>query len=149
MTGNISVRYKGGFRLSVNALAEITRFASLDPLRFAYEMVPFSWLVDYVYDIGGALADFEAAAKYKSAFRSGYQTKSHLFQLQANCNYSRTSVGDSRSGQLQSNRIGKAFNREIVGGFPRPQPPTLKCELGSGKLLNLAAFLGAKIGYRR
>ncbi len=149
MSGRTSARYRGGYRLNVNALAAITRFASLDPMRFAYEMVPFSWLVDYVYDIGGALADFEAAAKYKSAFRSGYQTYSYLVQHHAVCNYTRTIATDSRAGQLESDRIVKYFNRKIVTGFPRPQPPRLQCELGSGKLLNLAAFLGAKVGYGR
>jgi hypothetical protein len=142
-----SGRCKVSMWFKVNPLAWMARATSLDPAVIAWELLPYSFVVDYVYNVGGYLRNLEIAAQYGSSFMSGYKTVTSLshqsFQppRQVGASFSQAVVGYGTA----CTEVKKTLIRVGFGSLPRPQAPQFDCDLGSGQLLNCAALLGARI----
>jgi len=135
--------YRIGLTYSVNnsfnaTLASVT---TLDPLAIAWELMPFSFLVDYFFNVGGFLASLESSLGVGLDFHSGYI--SYLLVKEGSGTFieqwadSETSVLSNGSANSKS----VYFNRSVVYDFPVPMPPTFNTSLSSRRLLNTAAVL--------
>jgi hypothetical protein len=123
---------------------DITRFSSLNPLSIAWELTPYSFVVDWFYDVGGYLRNMETALLYANRFRSGtltYMTAAELNILMRKTGsdpangvefYDTSYIGSIKSRYIQ---------RTIMGSYPFPSPPSLKADLGSSRLLSGASLL--------
>jgi hypothetical protein len=136
------VEYRCKFAMSNSALESLAGFSSLNPVSFAWEALPYSFVVDWFVNVGGYLRATESALLYNQAFVSGY----------------RTSVVRSRTGSILKgmyspfdgffylyNGAGETTLtnkvRTILLSAPMPDVPRFKVDLGSGRLLNAAALL--------
>lgn len=135
MSTTIDIRYDcTGFDLS--------RWSSLNPVSIAWELMPYSFVVDWFYDIGGYLRQFETAMLFSCRFVSGY--RSHLYIC--NSEYSvKNYVTPNGSGYNRYNLKGresyKGFLRQRLTSYPFPRPPSFEVDLGSSRLLSAAALL--------
>jgi len=55
----------------------INRLTSLDPLVIAYELLPWSFVFDWIVDIGSYLENLESERRYKSFLTDNYMTTSY------------------------------------------------------------------------
>jgi hypothetical protein len=143
--GNTSWRTEMCVWLSVpSSTTRLDRLTSLNPLSIGYELIPYSFVLDWVWNMGGYLRDLETAILYSSYFKMGYKTQSWK------------QSGTYRIGRASGTPRGTSINatgsydnfaryRMYLSSFPAPSLPPFRCELGSGRLLNLAALLGSKL----
>lgn len=120
---------------------DLARFSSLNPASIAWELMPFSFVVDWMYNIGGYLRNMETMILYSRKFNSGYRTILTAGELTINS--VRTSlpgftyVGDSFAGEASILII----ERIALGAYPAPRYPTFLARLGSSRLTSAAALL--------
>jgi len=117
--------------------ARVLRWASLNPIGWAWELTTLSFVVDYFYDVGGFLKDSETALAYANTFDSGYTTA--LFAFDARC-VTRGNVGSLSYNLVGGVRVVK-FRRAVLGSWPFPRAPTFQRNLSSGRMLTIAALL--------
>lgn len=132
--------YKLGIALSPgeSAMQALGQYSSLNPVSIAWELLPYSFVVDWFVDVGGYVRNFETALLYKSAFRFGYATG-----LVA-CDAEEVAVSTSPNVTVQGSRKTRYihFVRALMSEYPFPRYPRITCHLGSERLLNGAALLG-------
>lgn len=119
---------------------DISRWTSLNPVSIAWELMPYSFVVDWFLNIGGYLRNMETYLLNASKFRSGYRTNFVAFQGTAEAQLgvpSDSSGGDKITVTVNGWRI----LRSTLTEYPIPQLPSIQAELGSSRLLNGAALL--------
>lgn len=136
-TGLYAVRYSIDI-LNSNEL-DIARWTSLNPVSIAWELMPYSFVVDWFYDVGGYLRNAETAIAYASRFQGGYKSSLSV--------YIRDISISQRNGPSQANvennaRVVCQFARGYLTSYPFPRPPVVQVDLGSAQLLSAAALLG-------
>lgn len=126
-----------------SALLFLSGFTSLNPVSIAWELTPYSFVVDWFLNVGGYLRSLESALLYASSFVDGYRTDG--IRLVSECDKCQgTAVGsgytwlyDYSSGLAVSSRK----TRSVLSTIPYPHPPQLQADLGSTQLLNAAGLL--------
>jgi len=126
-------------------------YSSFDPAMVAWELVPFSWMVDWMVDISGWLTSIETALLLSSRFHDGYRTfTSRMVEFRS---YRLTEEVRSRAGlpyasgldslmveQLAPAVIGKTKNRQPLATVPFPAMPAMKLKLNAKRVTDLAAL---------
>lgn len=137
------VEFKFWFTPPSARVNQVARLSSLNPASIAWELMPYSFLVDYFINIGGALRDLETAVIYKSGFAGGYQTSTYkvLVTRSVSGNGKPDSNGFKQSGALTGTTITCGKVRDVLASYPFPGRPTVNVQLGASRLLNVAALL--------
>lgn len=126
------------------------QWSSLNPVSLAWEVIPYSFVIDWFVDVSSYLRNLETACLYDTNFVSGYYSEIYAYQ-------GRESVQNESNGYWQGNgkpsttwaRIldvrGKIrhieFHRTKLTSYPFPRKPTFKVDLGSQRLLSAASLL--------
>ena len=110
---------------------DIARWASLNPVSIAWEALPYSFVVDWMLNIGGYLRNLETGLLYNSRFLNGYVTQTFKGKV----------TGYSSDGfwRVYGNNVD--FDRRLLSSYPLPTLPRFNVEMGSSRLLNAAALL--------
>jgi hypothetical protein len=123
---------------------DLARFSSLNPYSIAWELMPYSFVADWFLDIGGYLRNLETALLYRNRFRDGYVTYITAAELDirqvlkgSDLPSGLTSYEATYTGHIKSRYI----QRDILPGYPLPQVPSLKVDLGASRLLSGASLL--------
>lgn len=140
---SISVRseVKANFTVTENAINSMAGYTSLNPASIAWELVPYSFVVDWFVNFGGYIRNLENALLYGQAFKSGHITDTYLVSG------GKSTSGSSKSGNIRTivdmkMSVRKSAKRRLrLNGAPTPYAPKLNSHLGSGRLLNAAALL--------
>lgn len=131
--------------LADSSTYNLTRITSLNPLSIVWELVPLSFVVDWLYDIGGYLQLMESALGAGMTFKRGYATEVYYHDLNEKVimhtqEISGLSIFDNyRSYDAKWRHARK--RRVKLTGFPFPRAPTFKLSLGSGQIITSAALL--------
>lgn len=144
--GQVEARVKIKGRFVVNKWLDLAhQLTTLDPLVIGWNMLPYSFVVDWFYNVGGYLGALESAAMYNSAYvpKGGFVTFSHT--ADANISYYGKSTDGSVTAHLNAQTRKIASSRTVMNGLPLPIKPAFKVDLGSGTLLNAAALLASKL----
>ena len=123
---------------------DLARWTSLNPVSIAWELMPYSFVVDWMYDVGGTLRRLESALLYDKHFQSGYWSRLYYYYSsyqKEGLFKNRSGVGGTNYGRLSSWVRDIQFNRVLLSGMPGGHLPTIKADLGSSQLLNAAALL--------
>lgn len=117
------------------------RWSSINPLVVAYELVPFSFVYDWIVDLGGYMRNLETSLLYQPDFVAGYTSTLVRYRSNTEFNdkYEESGWQHSISASCRYEMTG--FTRSLLGNYPYPQLPMLKPELGSSRLLSAAALL--------
>jgi len=140
----LSAQYGVEMNVSNNKF-DLRRWSSLNPVSIAWELMPWSFVADWVYDVGGYLRNLETVMAYGFDFRKGYLSNLAVFSGSISQTWEFTSNpfgSDSHTASFS----GARFNRQTLAFYPSPQPPRLQVDLGSSRLLNGAALLAGFLG---
>jgi len=139
---NNRIEYRCKFAMSNSALESLAGFSSLNPVSFAWEALPYSFVVDWFVNVGGYLRVTESALLYNQAFVSGYRTS----VVKSRCGSTIKGFYSPFEGMFylydgsgETTLVTK--NRSLLFSAPMPEVPRFKVDLGSGRLLNAAALL--------
>lgn len=138
------VEYGFIFRDSPSMINTLAKFSSLNPVSILWETTRLSFLVDYVIDIGGYMRNFETAMLYSGAITDGYKTVT----IRKDSTWTRTGSGVPAlnanwmvSGSLTGFASQVSMSRTLLSSYPFPVKPVFDVQLGSTRLLNVAALL--------
>lgn len=131
----------GYFCLDNSAVEAMAGFTSLNPVSVAWELVPYSFVIDWVVNVGGYLRNLESALLYANTFAGGYVTESR--RQTAEC----LTIGASRTGgvyyavnSLASAQVTQK-RRQRLTSLPFPRLPQFSIELGWQRLVSAASLL--------
>ncbi|DAD51532.1 maturation protein [ssRNA phage Gerhypos.1_48] len=135
------------FAMSNSAAESLANYTSLNPLAIAWELVPYSFVVDWAIDIGGYLRAAESAFLYGNSFVRGFVTEgSKLDQL----SWTTGSYTDSLTQSTDVMNFSGTFTtttkrRQVLSENPFPRPPSLNLSLGGNRLISAASLLRQKL----
>lgn len=119
----------------------LSQFTSLNPVSFFYENIPFSFVLDWVYDVGGYIRSMETALATGLEFRSGYVTKTRKVTVSSVCKNTTNSSGRIYLTDLSGKSSSRTLDRALLTGMPLPIAPSVDVNLGSARLLSAASLL--------
>lgn len=149
-TGSISRRCEivCNFQISPSILQSLGNFSSLNPASIAWELTPYSFVIDWMVDIGGYLRNLETACLYSQAFKSGYVTQGYKLTVEGSRALSYTyPSGISTSASYRSTVNYTSKTRAVLGSIPYPKKPKFQVDLGSTRLISAAALLSQHLSF--
>lgn len=119
----------------------LAKWTSLNPLSVTWELIPYSFVVDWFLDIGSYIRGLETALLYGNFFQSGYRSTLVKYDRKL------TGIGAKKVGiesqvwSVNSGLSKTTFGRSILQSYPSPYLPSFQVDLGSARLLSAAALL--------
>lgn len=147
---NASVRGNGTIYYRVNSEfgEALSQFGLTNPLSLAWELLPYSFVLDWMLPIGSYLESLDYARGLE--FDRGWVSIKAKVELAAYLSDSLVSSGGytlNWSGGRSSAKYFR-FERFILGGFPSPPVPHLKNPFSSTHVANALSLLAAAFGRR-
>lgn len=124
------------------------RWTSLNPVSIAWELVPGSFVLDWIIDVGSYIRDVETSLLYNNSFVNGYKTQGIFFDGSWSCNASRSqNYGTLEQFLVQASASFRyrKLTRTLLSSYPAARLPSFNAELSSGRLFTLAALFGSKL----
>lgn len=125
----------------------MSRLGLLNPASLVYELIPFSFVLDWIYNIGGYLQNLEASFGAGLSFQYGYETTTKRLnsRMEFDQQWLNTTYPYNWRLFYPSGLRGTAdlsqCNRSVLKSFPKPNLPTVDLDLASRQLLSAAALL--------
>lgn len=125
------------------------RWTSLNPVSMLYEATPYSFVLDWVYNLGGYLRSLETSLIYGNSFVSGYVTQGLFYDATGSCSKQRKTFPPNQTSiyttSAQASSRYRKMTRSVLTSMPVPRLPSFKVNLGTDRLFNLASLLGVLI----
>jgi len=143
--GSNRCKIEGWFQPPQSERDRLNRYTSLNPFSIAWELVPYSFIIDWFVDIGGYMRNLETAWEYRSRFIKGYVTESYLSEITTEDRFQGT-VGLAYK-QVAANGWDsvRGSKRSTYSFFPTPAQPRFKIDLGASRLISAASLLRQKL----
>lgn len=140
-SGMLAYKMKMGVDLDTRAATGLASYTSLNPYSIAWELLPLSFVVDWLLNVGGYLRALETSVIYNNDFYGGFTSELVKGSVQI---WRRTSsmpgtvsYSDTVRGQVEETRLV----RTLLLSYPRPDTPMFGADLGSSRLISAAALL--------
>lgn len=131
--------------LTSNPLS-VQDFLTLDPANIAWQLVPYSFVVDWIFDVSGWMANRETSTRFFRKFSYGSKTVFWREDVQCSVDNQGTyQCNDSYHVAGKGGGTTKGFSRSVLEQLPAVKPPVIDVSLGSERLLSLAALLGQRL----
>lgn len=134
-----SARYRYTVRLEAYDPL-LARWTSINPIGVAYELLPYSFVLDWFVDLSGYMNQLETSLRYGKLFRGGFEsvmTRARIGSVYASRSGSNPVLTTIGGGFVQET----VYSRSLLAAFPSPRFPILEVDLGSNRLLSAAALL--------
>jgi len=129
----------------LNWVQYLSSFTSLNPVSIAWELIPYSFVVDWFYNIGGSLRNLETALLFARSFKSGYTTELKVFDGAIAENSDFKPYSFEYNYDVRVSKRFRAFTRTRLSSYPLPNFPRLQVDLGASRLISAAALLMQKL----
>jgi len=124
----------------------LSGYTSLNPVGIAWELVPYSFVVDWFYDIGGYLKNMESALLFGTGFVRGYSVYGYKSEQQGILTGSGTSFGITNVWNADAVSRQSYKLRSPIGVFPFPRIPRFESNLGWQRLFSAGSLLSLHLG---
>lgn len=132
-----------------SSLTAASRWTSLNPLSIAWELTPYSFVVDWFFDVGSYLRDAETAYLYNSRFRGGFKSELFLYDTtgEVNFDHSNERIFSAAVVKVKAKSTEKArmFSRTLLTSYPCPHLPRVETDLSWNRLITAAALVAQKV----
>lgn len=122
----------------------LDRFSSLNPVSLAWELIPYSFVVDWIYDVGSFLRSLETALLYGARFKSGYASELYYVRQHLTLDGVTSVNGSGYQYFYESNDAsykGTSFARRVLSQTPTPQTPSFHASMGWQRWLSAGALM--------
>lgn len=126
---------------SLTVLQKIAGYTSLNPVIWAYELMSYSFVLDWFINFGGYLRDLETALLYQNSFVSGCRTDTVLHDRSFGGGGNSSSHPTMKYQISGGNKVYKMYNRYSIASYPCPKAPTMKMSLSPSRIVNGIALL--------
>lgn len=149
-TTSVRCRVVGTYQIKPTVWTQLANYTSLNPVSIAWELLPYSFVVDWVYDVGGYLRNLENALLYDQSLLHAYYTITGSHQTEARYTQTYTPPGTKwiYSQKLAANSREIYKSRVKVGSLV-PRPPRFEVKIGWERAMNGAALLAQHLGVKR
>lgn len=128
-------------------LSKLAGYTSLNPASIAWELLPYSFVIDWFIDVGGYLRSAESALVYNDNFVSGYSTLTRENNLDLTSNITYKNAGETMIPQFDpSYSVSRSKVRSRLSSYPAPRYPVIDVNLGSSRLFSAASLLSQFLG---
>jgi hypothetical protein len=147
--GKFKISCTLGMDMSSNTF-DFVRFYTLNPVSLAWELTPYSFVVDWFLNVGGYLRNLETSLLYGGRFKSGYRTNLFAYDGIAQSYFDYTKAGFNPGGfqRTESRFKGSSMSRSLLSSYPAPTLPRFEAKLGASRLLSAASLLAGFLGRR-
>jgi hypothetical protein len=123
------------------------QLSSMNPISIAWELMPWSFVVDWFVNMSGYMRAIETAIAYDSYFHSGYKTVTEKHDCTFRCATAPfLDSGLAIQPALTNGTLTRRSSfRLVLSSYPMPNRPSINIGLGSGSLMSVAALLGSKL----
>jgi len=121
------------------------RWSTLNPLGIAWELMPYSFVVDWFYNVGGFLRSVETSLLYSNRFRFGYRTDLSVSEVHCQLVDKLVSASETHTAILNGSVKHVNINRSALSAYPAPYLPSFEAKLGSSRLLSAASLLRQRL----
>jgi hypothetical protein len=119
--------------------SSVDKYTSLNPLSIGYELIPFSFVLDWFVDIGSFLRSVESGILNRRSFIDGYAVEMTAYDI---INYYVTKQFKYPNGYDMRGQIKYVkYDRRVLNSPPVPYLPQFRMDLGSSRLLSAAALI--------
>lgn len=119
-------------KLTVTAdpVLDLTRLTTLNPVAIAWELLPFSFVFDWILNISTYLSELQTRAMFSCSLGKGYITHTEVYRLRGAIP-AQTTKGSfycvNVPGEIRYSDTWTKKNRVVFNTAPMPSFPTLKC----------------------
>jgi len=135
-------RYKivANYELKNTVKQQLSGYTSLNPVSIAWELMPYSFVVDWFYDIGGYLRNLESALLFNSGFVNAYTVYGYKVDQQGVLGGSGTSLGITNVWNADA-LSRQSYKQRTPIVFPIPRIPRFHADLGWQRCVSGASLL--------
>jgi hypothetical protein len=127
------------------SIFDLERWTSMNPVSIAYELMSYSFVIDWFYNIGGMIRSLETGLLYKTRFKSGYYTELFAYNYSYSVNAGKPPPAGSTSNSYVVRGICSIksidFQRSVLSSYPLPGVPSFQAKLGWQRLLSAASLM--------
>lgn len=133
------------FGMSPSRIQALSGFTSLNPASITWELLPYSFVVDWFYDIGGYIRNLESNLLFMSDLKRAYMVEGYRLLFTGSVdgggpqNATTTSVASARASALYTYK-----HRQVTTLAPRY--PVVRADLGWQRLISAASLLSQFLG---
>jgi len=148
VNGVKSVNLRGGvtFYRKPGAPQDLPRLGITNPAVVAWELVPFSFVVDWIWPIGNWLETLDATLGVE--FLTGFNSVKQSATLAGVATTSGVASGLTYEGTTSSSSTFLDFRRTVLTDFPSVGLPRFKNPVSTGHMWNALALLSQMVGRR-
>lgn len=125
----------------LNKWQQLLQITSMNPLAWLYEMTAYSFVLDWVWNLGAYMRGLETALAYDSVFHSGCVTYSSKQDTNVNGGTYKSVNSEPTIENVAGSHHYRLYDRKLLGSYPVPTLPKFRVDLGARRVLNAAALL--------
>lgn len=129
------------FVMKPSTLSSMAGYTSLNPVSIAWELVPFSFVLDWALQFGGYLRNYENALLHGSSFKRGYSSEIACGITDKSCHDKFVSGINTKTYLINAKVKSLQFARTVLGVSPFPRPPRFRLKLGLERTLSAISLL--------
>lgn len=136
---NVTVKYGCLYSVSNEVTHTLAQLGLTNPLLVAWELVPWSFVVDWFIPIGNAISSWDATVGLD--FRSGWKSVKIDDQFDMITDLVPASSTYFFTGKGYTFGTNRSFERTVLNAFPSPRKPVFKSPLSVEHAINAIALL--------
>ena len=142
LTGSYRCKQWANVKIPPGSAGDVARWSSLNPMSIAWELLPWSFVADWFFNVGDYLRSVESRFIYGRYVEDLWRSTSFIINHNASASRSGGDVPDSVwAGHYAVSGWDKYFKRERLLEIPAIAFPKYAPDLGATRMLNAAALL--------
>jgi hypothetical protein len=130
----------------VSVMNQLGQISSLNPVSILYEVIPFSFVLDWAIDIGSWIRTLETAFLHRNEFVIGWQVQLQRTTITSQkVGIERPLQNQTISWDLKGNLMSQRYDRKLLSTPVFPIRPVKQFTFGVGRQLNAIALAKATL----
>lgn len=153
---SVRCKYVCSYNVKPTAGTLLTGLTSLNPLTVAWELVPYSFVVDWFVNVSDYMQNLETAWLWANRFGGGYMTITYRTSVEIDYHDAEVVAGPYYPGSYWRWGYGaygvsvRTYkSRQILASAPYQSIPVIRTDLGAGRMRHAAGLIAEIVTRRR